>query len=118
MFVYDIPYFPPCGIFPPLHILNQVFSEGGGDGGMSPGASWKPFKISAEEYSSLIGELRSTPLTEIKPHARYVWIPVKFDPSFDHIQEWIEWMKAVCRKHRDSWHEELEKAGVFGDEVK
>jgi hypothetical protein len=25
MLVYDIPYFPACGVFPPLHILNQVF---------------------------------------------------------------------------------------------
>ena len=62
---YDIPYFGACGIFPPLHILNQTLSSGGGDGGMSPGASWKPFTVSEEDYARLVEEVRSTPVSEI-----------------------------------------------------
>src|SRR5690349_5190456 len=52
--LYDIPYFGACGIFPPLHILNQILLSGGGDGGMSPSASWKPFSISEAEYATLV----------------------------------------------------------------
>ncbi len=33
-FVYDILYFCACGVFPPLHIINQRMAGGGGDGGM------------------------------------------------------------------------------------
>jgi hypothetical protein len=113
MLVYDIPYFPACGVFPPLHILNQVFSHGGGDGGMSPGASWKPFTVTQEEYGTLVQAVKDTPLSEIKPYARYAWLPMKFDSSFDHIADWVEWMAAICAKHRDGWHEEQRRAGLF-----
>ncbi len=41
-FVYDIPYFDACGVFPPLHIINEIFSRGRAGGGMSPGAKWEP----------------------------------------------------------------------------
>ena len=39
-FIYDIPYSGACEIFPPLHILNQIFRDGEGDGVMRPGAIW------------------------------------------------------------------------------
>src|SRR6516164_9115535 len=42
-FVYDIPYFAACAVFPPFHLLNQILLCGGSDGGMSPGATWKSF---------------------------------------------------------------------------
>ena len=110
-FVYDIPYFPPCGIFPPLHILNQILSDGGGDGGMSPGASWEPFTLEIDEYESLVEAIKTTPIIDIEPHARYAHVPLKFDSSFDQLTSRWDWMKAVCEKHRDSWHAELRKAG-------
>ncbi len=44
-FVYDIPYFGACGVFPPLHVVNQIFLRGGASGGMSPGASWEAFTL-------------------------------------------------------------------------
>jgi hypothetical protein len=109
-FVYDIPYLGACGVFPPLHIINQVFSSGGETGGMSPGATWQPFTISKEEYKALVSALKMTPLSEIKPHARYTDVTMKCAPDFDHIQDRIAWIRAVCSKHRDSWHEELSKA--------
>jgi hypothetical protein len=108
-FIYDIPYFGACGIFPPFHILNQIFLSGGGDGGMSPGASWEPFTISKEEYHQLCEAVKNTPVSEIKPYARYAWIPMKFDSEFYHIEDQNEWMRIVCEKHRDSWHAELKK---------
>jgi hypothetical protein len=107
--VYDIPYFSACGVFPPYQIVNQVFSNAGSTGGMSPGATWEPFTISKEEYAALTEAVRQTPISEIQPSARYAELPMTFDPKFDHIQDRIEWLSAVCRKHRDSWHDELRK---------
>ncbi len=108
-FVYDIPYFAACGVFPPYQIVNQVFSNGGSTGGMSPGATWEPFTVSKEEYDELIVAVVNTPVTEIQPLARYADIPLKIDHQFDHIQDRIEWVRAVCGKHRDNWHDELKK---------
>lgn len=110
-FVYDIPYFPPCGVFPPLHILNQELRSGGDSGGMSPGASWKPFEISQQEYVALCDAIRNTPVAEIAPQARYAELQFRFDSSFDHVQDAQEWMRLACEKHRESWHAALKQAG-------
>ena len=79
---------------------------------MSPGATWKPFTISQQEYEALTAALMSTSLSEIQPHARYAHVAMKLDPVFDHIRDRFAWMKAVCIKHRDAWHEELRKTGA------
>lgn len=110
IFVYDIPYFGACGVFPPLHITNQIFSRGTSGGGMSPGADWEPFTISADEYAALVDAVQHTPISEIKPHARYASLPFKFDHSFDELSDWLDWIKAVCKKHRKEWHEQLKEA--------
>jgi hypothetical protein len=112
-FVYDVPYFDACGVFPPLHIANQIFATGTAGGGMSPGTRWKPFTISADEYAALVEVVQRTPVSELKPHARYALLPLKFDHSFDDILDSIDWFKAVCKKHRDQWHAELERAGAM-----
>jgi hypothetical protein len=112
-FVYDIPHFDACGIFPPFHVANQIFIKGTAGGGMSPGTSWEPFAISEKEYSALVEAVQRTPLAEIKPHARYAFVAMKFDSSFDHIDERRDWFQAVCNKHRSAWHEELERAGTL-----
>ena len=112
-FVYDIPHFPACGVFPPLHILNQVFSAGGNVGGMGPGATWKGFTISPEEYDVLVRQLKETCVSEIQVLARFAMIPMKLDPSLDHFQDPIEWMKAVCEKHRKEWHAALRETGFL-----
>src|SRR5687767_13727051 len=56
--VYDIPYFGACGVFPPLHLLNQLLLRGGSQGGMSPGATWQPFSLSEQEYQDLVEAVR------------------------------------------------------------
>ena len=111
---YDIPHFSACGVFPPLAIINEIFSSGGGEGGMSPGASWEPFTISEEEYTDLVEAVKRTPVSEIKGCARFASLPMKFDDEFNHIEDRIAWMTAACEKHRDSWlakHEELNTSG-------
>jgi len=115
MFVYDIPYFDACGVFPPFHIINEIFSRGRAGGGMSPGTKWEPFTISQDEYDDLLAAVKSTPLEQIRPYARFVLVPWKFDPSFDHIPTRAQWSKAVCGKHLHSWHAELKRAGLLED---
>jgi len=72
----DIPYFDACGVFPPFHIVNQTFASGGGDGGMSPGATWKPLSITEDEHTVLADAGVNTPKAEIKPHSRYAMLPL------------------------------------------
>src|SRR5688500_14780777 len=60
-FLYDIPYFGACGVFPPFHLLNQLLLRGGSQGGMSPGATWEPFSLTPAEYRDLVNAVRGVP---------------------------------------------------------
>ena len=53
-FLLDIPYLLYFGVVPSREAINEVLREGGGDGGMSPGASWQPFELSEDEYWEII----------------------------------------------------------------
>ena len=109
-FVYDVPYLPACEVFPPLHILNRILIEGGGDGGMSPGASWEPFELTEEEYSELWSEIDKTDVSSLSDKARYAEVKFIRDPEFDNITDRFEWMEKVCEKHRDRYMRESGRA--------
>ena len=104
VFVYDVPFFAACGIFPPLHIANEIFQSGGSAGGMSPGATWQPFQISLDEYDELVQEVGRLDPGGLGDGARYTGIKYAFDQSFDHIPDWETWLLAVCEKHRAAYH--------------
>ena len=108
-FVYDVPYFGACGVFPPFQVINQRFAHGGGDGGMSPGASWEPFQISDKTYSKLIDLVRITDPKTLKDKSRYHYIKFIEAPEFDSIQDQWAWAEAVCEKYRKRYHEENAK---------
>ncbi|MEL7313777.1 MAG: hypothetical protein AAFN08_02360 [Cyanobacteria bacterium J06559_3] len=101
-FVYDIPYLDGCGIFPPLHVLNEVFASGG-DGGMSPSTSWEPFTITSEEYDELWQILEQQDPKSLSDQARCTHVKFKRDPEFEKIRGRFAWMKACCDKHRDTY---------------
>ena len=103
-FVYDIPYFGACGIFPPLHILNQIFETGGSEGGMSPGATWAPFTIDEKEYRCLVDKITRLDPNTLTNDSRYTCVKYELDASFDHIQDWESWISQVCNEHRDAYH--------------
>lgn len=105
-FVYDIPYFGACGVFPPLRIANKIFKSGGGDGGMGPGASWKPFRLNKKTYEMLFETILKTDPITLSNRSRYYHIKFIEDKSFDHIKEQFEWQKTTCDKHRDWYHEQ------------
>jgi hypothetical protein len=80
---------------------------------MGPGTSWEPFTITASEYKALKKAVADTPISEIRDHARYAHIQLKFDNEFYSLKERFEWMSAICEKHRENWRAEL-KAGKPG----
>lgn len=103
VFVYDVPYLAACAVFPPFHLLNERLMSGGSQGGMSPGATWEPFRLTEEEYlelASALGEL--DPIT-LGDGARYHLVKYIFDPEFDHIQDQFEWSTAVSDKYREDF---------------
>ncbi len=102
-FCYDVPYLDACGILPPLHIINQIFKSGGENGGMGPGATWNPFEISAAEYNELASSIIITPLDKIPGNARYKLVKFELDSEFDHIQDWMVWIQATCKKHKEEY---------------
>jgi len=100
VFVFDVPHLAPCGVFPPLHLLNAKLATGGGDAGMSPGASWVPFAIDAAEYEALLSRILAADRDEIAQGARFWQQTFIRDASFDRYDDWTAWMFAVCAKHR------------------
>ena len=102
-FVYDIPYFASCDVFPPFSIINNIFKSGGNSGGMGPGATWEPFSISEREYERLVEDVRTTSITIIKEHSRYADVGFIIDSSFDHIQDHIEWSREIFKKYGFEW---------------
>jgi hypothetical protein len=107
--VYDIPYFGACGVFPPLHLLNQLLRSGGSQGGMSPGATWEPLSLSEHEYQALVAAVRAIAPKNLKKRARYAGLPFLSDPAFDHHQDYFDWVREVCEKHRAAWRAKLRK---------
>ncbi len=101
--VYDVPYFSGCGVFPPVHVINAIFASGGGDGGMSPGASWEPFTISPDTYLALADTVRTTDPSTLRGKSRYHHIKFVFDSEFDAIEDRFAWATAACDKYRD-WY--------------
>jgi hypothetical protein len=98
-FVLDIPYLFLSGVIPPLTVLNSVLSRGGGDGGMSPRASWEPFTLTEVEYSELVEELLTLNTADAKKHARFVPRDLQEDLTLHHHSEFIHWLRAAKEKH-------------------
>lgn len=134
VFVYDIPYFGLCGIFPPFRLLNQELRRGGSTGGMSPGATWEPFELLLEEYSDLVEAIRVVPVESLRDRTRYAHLPFAFDPAFDgppetypvhwkpkrrrpeipdDYKDYVEWYGAIWVKHRERWRAEMKRAGFM-----
>ena len=98
-FLLDIPYLFLSGVIPPLTVINYVLRHGGGDGGMSPGASWEPFTVTEAEYPELVEELLTLDTDQAKKHARFVPLTLQEDPTLHHHKNLIAWARAAKEKH-------------------
>lgn len=99
VFVFDVPYLAVCNVFPPLHILNEILESGGSEGGMSPGATWKPFRISARDYEELLSVVLHPDRDTLRKFARYPDQQLFIDTEFDHLPEHMDWLLAVAGKY-------------------
>lgn len=105
-FVFEVPHFGACGVFPPLKVLNQMFDLGTMGGGMSPGARWSPFSISEDEYQELLGMVLEPP-SESSICTRRPWQCFIVDNDFDVYTTLDAWRTAACGRYRERWHEFL-----------
>ncbi len=74
---------------------------------MGLGAIWQSFEITQEEYYELKDAVLSVIPKELKNFARYSNIQFEFDSEFDSIQDWMEWVVAVCDKRRENYHQKI-----------
>lgn len=86
-------------MIPPLKVIDAVLRRRGGDGGMSPGASWEPFTVAEAEYRELVGVLLALDLAEATKQARFVKPSLREDSSLHHHSDLIAWSRAAKEKH-------------------
>jgi hypothetical protein len=100
-FVLDVLYLmEDNGVIPPLHVLNEILQDGGSNGGMGPGTSWRGFKIKSEEYNELIQALLSLNIEEAKQKHPYVrFQKVIVDEELNQASTHHEWLSAVIAKY-------------------
>lgn len=100
-FLLDIPYLGVAGIFPPLHLLNEILRAGGKKG--VSGASWQPFEISVEEYREAMPNVLVPPSTTLERYSRMPWQVFDVDLDLDHITDYDTWVKKALEKHGQAW---------------
>lgn len=117
-FVEELPYFLALKMTPPLEVMNEAFSEGELDAGMSGGCTWKPFAITQEEYEELALELRNRGIRIVETPA---WVKNRADwriwtfelefgiPADEHYRLWRE---------DEKWAKLKKRAQEEGDEEK
>ena len=86
-------------------VLNEWLKKGGGDGGMSPGATWLPFEISENDYKNLVEKLQSLNYEQVKD--KHPYFPEELIVDFELNSNFLdpdEWEKQYCLKYRGvSW---------------
>lgn len=99
--VLDILYLMETnGVIPPLHVLNEVLLQGGDNGGMSPGTSWRPFSITAIEYEELVEALLNLDVAEAKNiHPYITFRKVVVDDTLHKCSTYLEWLFKVTNKY-------------------
>jgi hypothetical protein len=102
----EIPYlllpYAPLNIIPPHNVLNELLSRGVEDAGMSGGCKWKPFQITAEEYSELIRPLEAIPIQQLEKRfpgesiVKYQF--VEPPPQVQSFEDWQWWRLQLVQK--------------------
>ncbi|MFP5214053.1 MAG: hypothetical protein ACLGPL_11820 [Acidobacteriota bacterium] len=115
-FIQDIPYFLSFDLIPPLSVMNEKFSSGEDDAGMSGGCVWEPFVITRPEYEEVVRELQARGLRYVLPPEWvrnrtdwYIWL-FEYEigvPSEEHYQLWRE---------EEKWAQRLRQARNEDDE--
>lgn len=88
------------GVIPPLHIINEVLLKGGDNGGMSPGTSWRPFRINEVEYQELVEALLKLDVVDAKQRHPYIYFQKAIvDEALHQRENYLSWLLAVSIKY-------------------
>jgi len=100
-FILDVLYLMEgSGVIPPLHVLNEVLQNGRSGGGMGPGTSWRPFRLSQEEYAELVSALLDLDVAEAKKVHPYVrFNKIVLDNDLEQAENYIKWLQVVTLKY-------------------
>jgi hypothetical protein len=63
--------------------------------------------VGTEEYLELIEAIAETPPEKLSKRALHCDAAFEFDAGFDAIQDYMDWLKAVCSKHRGNYRRKL-----------
>src|SRR6185437_6524952 len=77
-FLLDIPYLMYHGVVPSRDAINEVLRRGGGDGGMSPGASWEPFELTEDDYWEIVERWDQMDIAKEKEDDHFRYNPKNF----------------------------------------
>ncbi len=100
-FLLDVPYLLVLGVVPPLPVLNELLTLGHMGGGMSPGARWSPFVLSAAEYHAALALLPEAARAAARDgSARFVPARIRIDPELAGHPDFAAWSAAVGAKYR------------------
>ncbi|MCQ3932668.1 MAG: hypothetical protein DPW16_19640 [Chloroflexi bacterium] len=102
-FILDVPYLlsTHAGVIPPLHCLNEFLKTGGHNGGMGPGATWKPFQIDEVEYGELVDVLTKMNFESIREKHPYFRFNAAFvDEDLQDCKSHADWLGRVREKYQ------------------
>lgn len=91
---------PPCGLVPPFRVTAAIFRSGGGNAGMSPGCSWKPFNLKEEDYWKAIGHLESLTPDDLASRYRnpHIRSEIRPDYSAPDTDDYTAWLKSLTHR--------------------
>lgn len=101
--VLDIVYLMDrTGVIPPFLVLNEVLRDGGNNGGMGPGTTWRPFEITEVEYKELVDALSALNITEARqehPYATFERAIV--DEELNKCTSYEAWLRSASQKYHE-----------------
>ena len=89
-------------LLPSYEVVNQMCQGGGTDGGMSPGATWKGFSITREEYDAVVEQFKQwQPDKYYRGDHPYAPFKVYFDDELNQKYPVAEdWKRAFILKYQ------------------
>ena len=82
-FLLDVPYLLYFGVVPSREAINEFLKDGGGDGGMSPGASWTPFEINEDEYWEVVERWDQMNIAQELAEGHFRYDPKRFVQDYE-----------------------------------
>lgn len=97
-FLFDVGYLGACGVFPPLHLLNQVLRTGGKHPGVT-GTSWEPLELTQDEYAAILPNILSPDPAALEKYSRFPWQRFRLDAELERCTDYMDWHRRACSKH-------------------